>query len=511
MSDGGDRRFLLPDCQHLILFAGIPLHPRRDCATIRAKHPRRSANGGVSMATDSNSTSSSPTPSHMSRVARSPGLKLLVIAALTVVMAIPLFLIQLALADRQQTAAGAAADIAAGYGGTQVVAGPVLLLPYTIPIVQYVDGKTIQTTQHYTAVVLPEDLKFDVHATTSTRYRGIFPVPVYQAGVAIRATFDKASLTAWAPPEAQIDWKNASVAVLVSDAHGLADNVSLNVNGNAVPFEPGPGLTASAPYSERQMAVAGMRAKLDLMEATNLDLNTSFTLRGSREFSVSPLGRRTVATIDSPWPSPSFFGAYLPTTREVGKGGFTASWTVPYLARGFGQSFSDSGDAIQALLTPAFGAKFYQPVDHYQLVERSLKYAILFVALAYLVFFVVETVAQRRIHFVQYALVGVAQVLFYLLLLSVAEHTGFALAYLIAAGATIVLTSLYAISALSSKWRAAVLCVILSGLYALLYVILNSEDFALLIGSGVLFAALTGTMYFTRKIDWYRVTEHTGA
>ncbi len=457
-------------------------------------------------------TENSSTPSSMSRVARSPGLKLLIIAALTVVMAIPLFLIQLALADREQTAAGAAADIAAGYGGAQVVAGPVLLLPYTIPITQFVDGKTVQTVQHYTAVVLPEDLKFDVHAKTETRYRGIFPVPVYQAGVAIRATFDKASMTAWAPPDAQIDWKNASMAVLVSDAHGLADNVTLEVNGRAVPFEPGPGMSVSgAQYGEHPMQVAGMRAKLDLSEATDLKLGTRFTLRGTREFSVSPLGRRTVATIDSPWPSPSFFGAYLPTSREVGKGGFSASWTVPYLARGFGQSFTDSSDAVQSLLTPAFGARFYQPVDHYQLVERSLKYAILFVALAFLMFFVVETVSRQRIHFVQYALVGVAQVLFYLLLLSVAEHVGFAAAYLIASGATIVLTSLYAISALAGKWRAVVLCAILTVLYALLYVILKSEDYALLIGSGVLFAALAGTMYFTRKIDWYRVTDQTTA
>ena len=455
---------------------------------------------------------STPSSSHMSRIARSPGLKLLIIAGLTVLMAIPLFFIQLALSDREQTAAGAAADIAQGYGGPQTVAGPVLLLPYTVKSTEVVDGRTYETTQSNVAVVLPEDLKFDVHATTGTRYRGIFPVPVYQAAVAMRASFDKASMTAWAPPDAQIDWKNASMAVLVSDAHGLADNVVLNINGQAVPFEPGPGLKpAGAPFLDKPVQVSGMRAKLDLSEAADLKLDTKFTLRGSREFSVSPLGRRTVANVDSSWSSPSFFGAYLPTTRQIGKDGFKASWTVPYLARGFGQSFTDSGAALQSILRPAFGAKFYQPVDHYQLVARSLKYAILFVALAFLVFFVVETVSQRRIHFVQYALVGAAQVLFYLLLLSVAEHVGFATAYLIAAGATVILTSLYAISALDGKLRAAVLCLILTGLYGLLYVILRSEDFALLIGSGVLFAALAGTMYFTRKIDWYRVTEHNAA
>jgi inner membrane protein len=179
---------------------------------------------------------------------------------------------------------------------------------------------------------------------------------------------------------------------------------------------------------------------------------------------------------------------------------------VPYLARGFGQSFVTAANQMDLLQQPAFGARFYQPVDHYQLVQRSLKYAILFVALAFLVFFVVETVSPQRLHAVQYALVGSAQVLFYLLTLSLSEHIGFALSYLIAAGAVVVLTSLYAMSVLASQARAAALFVVLSALYGLLYVILNAEDYALLIGSGLLFAALAATMYVTRRINWYALT-----
>jgi inner membrane protein len=232
---------------------------------------------------------------------------------------------------------------------------------------------------------------------------------------------------------------------------------------------------------------------------------------GSRELSFSPLGRRTTAGMASEWASPSFFGAFLPTDRKVGKNGFSASWVVPFLARGFGQSFQTSDDAAAAILTPASGVRFYQPVDHYQLVERSLKYAILFIALAFLVFFVVETVSPRRLHAVQYALVGAAQALFYLLLLSFSEHIGFANAYLVASAATIVLTGLYAVSALANKLRAAVLTAILAALYTLLYIILNAEDYALLIGSSLLFVALAATMYVTRKIDWYRAAEPEAA
>ena len=361
------------------------------------------------MATDdTNPVSNSPT----SRVVRSPGIKFLIIIALTVAMAVPLFLVQMTLSDREQTAQGAANDIALGWGGSQVVAGPILELPYTVVRKQIIDGKEVEATQRLTAILLPDVLNADVHAAAETRWRGIFEVPVYRSKVILHATFNKAAMAAAVPQDAHVLWNQAAMAVLVSDARGLADNVMLTVNGHDIAFEPGAGLYGgSASFS-------GMNAPLGLGEATDLTVDTNFLLRGSREFSVSPLGRRTVANIHSNWSSPSFFGAFLPAERKIDKDGFYASWTVPYLARGFGQSFATSDSAADTLFAPAFGARFYQPVDHYQLVERSLKYAILFVALAFLVFFVVETVSPRRLHFIQYTLVGIAQVLFYLLLLS---------------------------------------------------------------------------------------------
>jgi inner membrane protein len=426
---------------------------------------------------------------------RSPGLKFFIIAGLTVVMAIPLFFIQLALSDREQTAAGAVTDIAAGWGGPQVVAGPMLLVPYTVVKQSTVAGNQVEITQRFTAVLLPEALDVKVNASSGTRSRGIFSIPIYRADISMHATFDKGLLATLAPRGATVLWDEVRTAVRVSDAHGLADNVTLVVNGRSLAF--GPGVDVD------DARFAGIQVPLGLTGPADLKLDTRFTLRGSREFSISPLGRRTTAMIQSPWASPSFFGAFLPTERDVSRDGFKASWVVPYLARGFDQAFSSGADAMQMLPQPAFGARFYQPVDYYQLVERSLKYAILFVALSFLVFFVIETVSPQRLHAVQYALVGAAQVLFYLLLLSFSEHVGFALAYLVAAAATVILTSLYAISALAGAARAAILCAILSALYGLLYVILNAEDYALLIGSTLLFAALAATMFVTRKINWY--------
>jgi inner membrane protein len=429
---------------------------------------------------------------------RSPGFKFLLIVLLTVAMAIPLFLIQLALSDREQTANSAATDIAAGWGGAQVVAGPVLLVPYTAVRQSLVNNQPVQVEQSYTAMLLPESLNMDVRATSGTRWRGIFEVPVYKASIGMHASFDKQGMTALLPSDAKVDWAQARIAIRVSDAHGLADNVVLTENGRKVPFESG--------VDVDDARFSGIQARAGLSGPSDLTLDTKFVLRGSREFSVSPLGRRTTAAVQSDWSSPSFFGAFLPTERELTKYGFKASWTVPYLARGFGQSFTSAAGAMEVLQQPAFGARFYQPVDHYQLVERSLKYAILFVALAFLVFFVVETVSPQRLHAVQYALVGSAQVLFYLLLLSLSEHIGFALSYLAAAAATVILTSLYASSVLASRARASALFVVLSALYGLLYVILNAEDYALLIGSGLLFAALAATMYVTRRINWYALT-----
>jgi inner membrane protein len=436
----------------------------------------------------------SPQPS---RVLRSPWFKFFTVAGLTVAMAIPLLLIQFTLSDREQTAAGAQQDIAAGWGGTQTVAGPVLMLPYTTTGDEVVEGvTTTMVTRRHVAVLLPEDLNMKASTSEGTRWRGIFSVPVYRSKILMHATFDKAAMAALLPSGATPLWNEASLSIMVSDAHGLADNVTLVVNGKAVSATPGSGLRDAF----------GVQAPLALSAAANLTIDTNFALRGSREFSFSPLGRRTTASIDSTWASPSFFGAFLPTDRKVDSNGFTASWIVPYLARGFGQSFDNSDQLAQVLRSPAFGARFYQPVDHYQLVERALKYAILFIALAFLAFFVVETVSPRQLHVMHYALVGTAQALFYLLLLSFSEHIGFAAAYLVGATATVVLTTLYAVSALADRLRAGVLGAVLTGLYGLLYVILNAEDYALVIGSTLLFAALAATMYVTRKIDWFQLT-----
>jgi len=438
----------------------------------------------------------SDTSSTVATALRAPGLKLALIVAMTVAMAAPLFLIQLALDGRQSYASGAASDIAAGWGGEQTVAGPILVVPYTIVRDEVVDGRTIQSVERLTRVLLPADLGMNVTASVQERHRGIFEVPVYRSSVALRAEFDRAALLSTLPQDAKVLWGETAVVVLVGDTRGLADNVDLTVNGRKVHFEPGT-------LTDRG---TGMHAGLAESDWTGtMRLSAEIPLRGSRSISLAPLGDRTTARIAADWGAPSFFGAFLPAARHIDVKNFEAAWTVPYLARGFGQNFDSVDPVVTDAFASSFGVRFYKPVDFYQLVDRSLKYAVLFVGLAFLVFFVMEIVAERRLHAIQYALSGAAQVLFYLLLLSLAEHVGFGWAYAVAAATTVALTAAYSASIFATWARAAVLAAVLAALYALLYVILNAEDYALLIGSGVLFVALAATMFVTRRTEWYRL------
>ena len=439
---------------------------------------------------------------------RSAGVKAIVIAALTIVMAVPLFFIQLVLSDRQGTATSAATEIATAAGGPQTVIGPFLVVPYTVE--QIVPGlKNPVAIANRVRIILPDDLAVAAHADTSVRKRGIFAVPVYAARLDITARFDRQMLARQFPEGAKIAWQNAMLALSVSDLRGLADNVTLRESGRDIDFQPGFGLGSTEGLANPGFGDGrgGLHAPLALDGPRDIRLETRLMLRGSRELNFAPLGRRTAVTLDSPWASPSFAGDVLPQTRTVTAAGFKARWVVPYLARGFETVFDNPQAAWAALHHSSFGVRFYQPVDYYQLVGRSLKYAVLFVALAFLSFFVVETVTSQRLHAVQYALVGAAQVLFYLLLLSLSEHIGFAAAYLAAAMATVTLTGLYAKAVFRGVGRAALLTAMLAVLYGCLYAILNAEDDALLIGSGLLFAALAGTMYATRRIDWFGLAQ----
>jgi inner membrane protein len=429
---------------------------------------------------------------------RNAALKLLGIGVLTLAMIVPLLLIASLVEERRQYAAEAAASVAQGWGNSQTIAGPMVVVPYVIPERRDSEGRIVAAAIRGEIVTLAKTLEAKASPTVEERRRGIFSIPVYVTDIELTGSFARPVLRGM-PPETLFDWKNARLAVSVGDVRGIAD-VSLTWAGaDGLAFDPGTGVTAMNPGV--QTAVA--------FPTGDTAFTVKLRVRGTGRLAFIPAAESFSASISSAWPHPSFDGAYLPDSREIGEAGFNASWRVSHLARSLPQVW-DNADTSVASYTSEFGVTFFQPVDFYHLVDRSLKYAILFVGLSFLAFFLIETVTGARVHVVQYLLAGAAQVIFYLLLLALAEQIGFGFAYLAAAIACVGLTTMYAGSFLGTRARAAALGGALTLLYGLLYTLLNEEDYALLTGAVASLAALALTMFLTRKVDWYRAQAALG-
>ena len=232
-------------------------------------------------------------------------------------------------------------------------------------------------------------------------------------------------------------------------------------------------------------------------------------LRGSGDLRFQPAGMETRVELESPWPAPGFTGAFLPGERRIGETGFTASWKVPYYGRDYPQVWRDTDVEASALERSAFKVSLVLPANAYQQTERSVKYAALFIALTFATFFLLELLSPARLHAVQYLLVGFALCLFYVLLLALAEHLGFAPAYAVAAAATVGLIAAYCRSILGGLRWAGVMLACLTALYGYLFVVLRLEDYALLLGALGLFAVLALVMRLTRDLDWFTLQFHS--
>jgi inner membrane protein len=347
------------------------------------------------------------------------------------------------------------------------------------------------------AYFLPEALEVNGRLEPSERKRGIYTTHVYSASMSMSGRFARPDFSFLEFPDLEPQWKHARVCFAVSDLRGARGSVPLNWNGADVPTEPGalfPGFAN------------GMHALVELdPEGGDAEFSLELTLNGSSHFSVVPTGRETVVHLDSPWADPSFDGAYLPVNREISLEGFNAEWQVSYLGRGFPQRWSDrsgTGGITEAhAQASAFGVTLLDTVTPYRTVERSIKYGVLFIVLAFATFFLFETTCAVRLNALNYLLVGAALCLFYLGLLALSEFLVFALAYGIAAVISVALIGFYSRSILKSVRRAWIVSAMLGGVYAYLYFVVQLEDFALLAGTGALFATLAALMFFTRRFD----------
>jgi inner membrane protein len=469
------------------------------------------------------------------RTERSPGMKLLFVALIAIVLIIPLTLVYALVYDRQSQSQTAQASINAGWGGAQVVAGPVIVVPFrtTQTINEEVGGKTVTRNVEVEKFlyISPTENKVQTTVNPQERAKSIYRSVLYDAAISGAAKFAlPADLPRFGVTRERLLWDRAEVRMGVSDARGLTSGGTLKAGGQPLTLQPGkgPGATGSE----------GFFAFLPWDGTGELAIDYAMSVRGSRTLSLVPRGGSTSWAVKSSWASPSFDGSFLPEKRAVSDAGFNASYVVDKLALGQPPvSLSDYGppqidyaqDAYEVKVSsveaaasagdPASGGatevisgqsraltvNLVEPVNLYSKVDRAVKYGFLFIGFTFLTFLLFDIVGGARVAAAEYLMTGAGLVLFFVLLLAFAEVIGFLWAYLLASAAIIGLLSAYSAAVLKSWKRGQFVGVLLVGLYALLFVLLNLEAWALLIGSVLLFVALAGVMYATRKVDWSAV------
>jgi len=433
----------------------------------------------------------------ISRLRRSASLKAASIGFLTLLLLIPLGMIEGVIYDRGAIGDEARSDIMRTWGGAQVVGGPVLVIPYE----RARDARRgEETSERLFAYALPAELTMQAAVDTELRYRGMHKVPVYSADIRIRGAFDVPDVAALDNRVTAVHWDDAFLAVVVSDARAITSTPEVAVRGATVRFRPG-----HAVIGGLQAPIVAPTGPLlnPSLNMTPLAFDLALSVNGTETLEFLPFGDSTQLTLESDWASPSFVGSYLPESRNIGDSGFDADYRVSSIGRALPSRWTDDTRAGLDAGRSAFGVDLYMPVSLYQLTLRAAKYGVLFVALTFVAYFLFETVAALRLHPLQYLLVGLANSLFFLLLLSLAEHIGFGAAYLASALGSIGLIVGYSYSILRTRRRAAVMAAILACLYTFLYLTLQAENYALLAGSIGLWTGLALTMYLTRRIDWY--------
>lgn len=429
---------------------------------------------------------------------RSMGLKLIVVCGLALLMIIPGLLVMALVEDRSSRAADVIKEICSHVGGQQTFLGPTLAIPYTIPP-QFASD----SARHGMYLVFPEKGAANVRVATHERHRSLFKVPVFEAELKFDAAFDLTGVPEAAPQGAQFKWDHAEVLVGVSDPRGALADAVMTVNGKTETLAPAQiaQTISTGDRSPQRLALFGTRVEGQAKPGAQFNLTSTLRFSGAQRIAVLAYGKTTQLAMQGDWPSPGFDGGFLPVTRSVPGNGFTAEWSVPFIARGVRSE--GPSESITGLDATALGVSLVEVADPYQSVNRSLKYIPLFLGLIFLSYFIFEVTTGKRVHPAQYVLVGAAQIIFYLLLLSFAERIGFDTAFLLAGAATVLLLSANAGWIFASWKQGARACAIFALLYVLIYLLLRLEDNSLLVGAIASFLAVAAAMYATRKLDWY--------
>lgn len=438
----------------------------------------------------------------------SPAFKAAVISALTLALLVPSLLVQDLVRERKLRAGSVADAIARDWGGTQAIQGPVVVVPFLEEVErdEIQNGVTVRKRDLHrrAAFLLPQELTVRVNAQTELRQLSIYSLPVYQADIRLEGRFSPLDTGSFRPRfEGRIvpSGEPAYLAASISELKAVKSDISLSIDGGQPRlFDPGSG----------DLSLSGRAAQSIQTPLTSAEVATGFRfeipllLNGSGSFHIAPSGRTTRVEITSNWPHPGFSGGFLPDQREINPDGFTASWSIPYLARGLPDLMMDSSLPFSSQM---LGVTFVEQVDLYQTVERSVKYAIFFVTLTFLAVFLLELRAPGQVNWIQYGLTGMALVVFYVLLLALSEHIGYDLAYLTAATAVSGLIAVYVGFLVTSRKAGALMAAVLASIYGTLYLLMREEDYALLVGSFIAFLAVAITMFATRRLDWSGTTK----
>ena len=435
-------------------------------------------------------------------IKRSVTVKLFSIGFLILILLIPTSMLESLIRERQEIRNSAIEEVSSKWGGRQTFGGPVLTVPY---FTQLKDERgNIEKVKRY-AHFLPEEIKITGDIHPEKRYRGIYVVVLYEANLHVSGRFSIPDYKETGLNESEFLPDEAFVSIGITDLKGVKDIVQMKLDDSTFTFGPG--------IPTHDVLASGISVKCQAEKIANRNFSFDLNLNGSTNLSFLPFGKETIVKLNSAWGNPSFEGSFLPDERSVSDSGFTASWKVLQLNRNYpqqgvgayigntdGNDYENNADNGYA----AFGVRLMLPVDEYLKTMRSVKYCLMLIIITFLTFFFVEVLNKRRIHPIQYLLVGFAVCLFYVMLLSISEQLNFSAAYLISAAAIVLLITYYAKHIFMDRKLTLIFSSLLILLYGFFYSLLQLEDYALLLGSLGLFIILATIMFLTRKVNWYR-------
>ncbi|BCY29397.1 cell envelope integrity protein CreD [Flavobacterium okayamense] len=426
--------------------------------------------------------------------------KMMMVGILTLVLLIPLTIVQDLIKERSERKNEATIKVTNSWGDNINLMGPILKVPYKIySQTEEIDEKTKEKTikkYSYTqnAYFFPFELNHTTKVDKVDKLKlGLYKPIVFKANVGVNGNFKELNFEKLGIKPENVLWDKATIQIRTSNLKSIKSDLFIKLNGDKYTLETNGESKGNFDVLETK--------NFNLDSITNLDFNFDIQYNGSNSIEFIPIGKTTKTSIDANWNSPSFIGSYAPldTTKNITNKSFHADWKLIHVNRPFAQQYSEK---IPNLNEYSYGAKLIETVDQYQQNERASKYGFLVIGLTFLIFFLIQTISKINIHIFQYTMIGLALIMFYTLLISITEHSSFMIAYSIAASSVIVMLLLYSISVLKNKKFPLFITAALTLLYSFIYVIIQLEDYALLVGSIGLFLILAAVMYFSRKIDW---------